>query len=255
MPGSWKRGLRKVTLLLKTLRARPERERDVIDALRQTAITMIECSEAEAILICSETSDPGRIIWIEHRCSGSQKFSSPPSPPVAALDGMAIVCATQRLRFVDGFYHFPFPLCRVWTLDVHPSGGRHLDGLKDLLELARRAFRDDRVIGMSIYRTTDEVATLVGFLALKQGLTPVDLRGETSGDCLWPETLDTTMSWRPLSVKWTLGRLSSGASPAAPAVLYPRTAFWARSNVLRVASVAPVGLSELRAAGRRTVSR
>ncbi len=245
---------RGVTLLLKTLRARADRERDLVDALRQTAITMIECSEAEAILICSETTDPSRIIWIEHRCSGNRTSSSL-SSPVAALDSIAIVCMTQWLRFVDGFYHFPLPLCRVWTLDVHPSGDRHLDSLKDLLELARRASRDDRVIGMSLYRTTDDPAAFVGFLALKQGLTPADLRVGMSADCPWPPTFDTGVSWCPLSIKWTLGRLSFRTSPVTAPVPYPRTAFWARSNVLRVAAVAPANFSEPQANERGTVSR
>lgn len=255
MPGNQAGKTREVTLLLKTLTARQGRERDVVDVLREVAIKMIECSEAEAVLICSDTSDPRRLIWIEHRSGNTERKSSSASAPVAALDAIAVVCMTQRLKFVDGFYHFPFPLCRVWTFEVRPSGGRHVDSLKDLLELARRASRDERVIGMSLYRTTDDPAAFVGFLALKQGLTPVDLGVGKSDDCLWPRMLDAAVSWLPLSVKWTLGRLSFGASPAEAPVLYPRTAFWARSNVLRVASVAPIDCSELQTNERRTLSR
>jgi len=242
-----------VTLLLKALRSSPDRERDLADTLRQIAIKTIECSEAEAILICEELTDPGRIIWIEHR-SESQTSSSA-SSAVAGLDAIAIACVTQRLTFVDGFYYFPFPLCRVWILEVRPSGDGPVDTLKDLFELARRASRDHRVFGISLYRTTDDPAAVVGFLALKQGLTPADLRVGTSADCLWPSTLDTAVSWHPLSVKWTLRRLTFGASPGTAPVLYPRTAFWARSNALRVAAVAPFNFSELHANERGTVSR
>ncbi len=96
-----------MTLLLKALRSSPDRERDLADTLRQIAIKTIECSEAEAILICEELTDPGRIIWIEHR-SESQTSSSA-SSAVAGLDAIAFACVTQRLTFVDGFYHFPFP--------------------------------------------------------------------------------------------------------------------------------------------------
>lgn len=214
-------------LLTRAFRSKPGRERDLINALRNTAVRMIQQLETLSVLMCQQSDDRQQLVWIENR--GRESRVAPSSLGGEAIEAwrelLAHASAAISLEFLDGSYRFPLPPCEVWSLEVDRSDS---EGLKAVLELARRVREDGHVVGMSLYRTVEISPAVTGFVALPLGVRPEDLAWGATGHVL--ETQKPRIVWHPLSVLWTAGRLSSDPGPGVSFTRYPRTAFLARSR-------------------------
>jgi hypothetical protein len=203
----------------------------LIVSLRNVAARMIEHVRAEAILICQQTDDPERVIWTEHVSHESGSFSRIIGQAIrSSCRAISDLSPARPLEFVDGFYHFPLPPCRVWSLELHPSAGRQLAILQHLLELSRKASQDAHAIGMSLYKAADNSPIVVSFLALHQEISPNHFFSQGSRHALETAIFEPIVAWHPLAVKWSVGRLSYSANGSEYPAHYPRTMFWARSS-------------------------
>jgi hypothetical protein len=217
-------------MLLRVFGARPGRERELLDCLRDLAARMIQQRTLDAVQICQYADRVDRVVWIEDRrtAPGSERFLEAEGAATWAttlVDGLV----SQAFEIVDGYYHYPLPRCRVWSLEVAPAAGREQDTLTGFLDLSRAVSLEPSVAGLSIYRMLGEPCRFLVFVALKDGVVP-------SGPFVTAAPPD---SWRPLLVVWTMGRLSSGRDPRAPAASgrHPRATFWART--MPVVAVGP----------------
>jgi hypothetical protein len=113
-----------------------------------------------------------------------------------------------------------------------------------LLDLARRAAADIHVGGVSLYRAIDEPIAIIGFLALTPGITPAEYLKAQPPLTPNADPADRAIAWCPLSVIWSVGRLSAGASTSMSPDRYPRTAFWARAASRFASPVAGTTLDE-----------
>jgi len=216
-----------MTLVLRTFRSKPGRERAVIYALRDAATRMIQDRQAEAVVICQRTDTLDRILWVENRVRGADL--GPPAPEQEAFrESLEEISTPCRLIFLDGFYRFPLEPCHVWWFEGHQPSGSQL--LQRLLDVPRCAATDARLVGISLYRATDELTKVIGFLALTPGMTPAEYFKEQSGLTREGDSATRAVAWYPLTVSWSLGRLSADTSSPISPRRYPRTAFWARSN-------------------------
>lgn len=219
-------------MLVRVFDARPARERELLDYLRDLAVRMIQQRSLDAVQICQYADRADRVVWIEDRrtAPGSEHFLE---AEVAATWTNTLVegLVSQSFELVDGFYHYPVPRCRVWSLEVSSATGQAEDALTDFLDLSRAASAEPSVAGMSVYRALGEPCRFLVFVALNEGVIP-------SGRFISPPAAPPG-TWRPLLVVWTMGRLSSGPDPRAHAAsgLYPRATFWARS--MPVVAVGP----------------
>jgi len=218
-----------MTLVLRTFRSKHGCERTVVAALRNAATRMIQDRQAEAVLICQRSDILNRILWIENRTRGAE-LGSPAPEQEAPREFLEEVSTPCRLIFLDGFYRFPLAPCHVWWLESHLSSHSQPELLPGLLEVARCAATDARLVGISLYRATDELTKVIGFLALTPGMTPAEYFKEQSGLTREGDSATRAVAWYPLTVSWSLGRLSADTSSPISPRRYPRTAFWARSN-------------------------
>jgi len=194
----------------------------MIRALQDRATSMIRDRQAEAVLICQKHGALDGILWLEN-CAREPGHRAPISEEECRGQLFEHVSADCRLEFLDGFYRFPLPPCQVWWLRVQP------ELVRGLLDLARRAAADIHVVGVSLYRTIDEPIAIIGFLALTPGITPAEYFKAQPPLTPNADSVDRAIAWCPLSVIWSVGRLSTGASTSMSPDRYPRTAFWART--------------------------
>lgn len=211
-------------LLIRTFLSKPGRGPQLIGALQNAATTMIQTRQADSVLLCQQSDTGERILWFEN----SRGTAGAPALD-KSLDLLEQASMARPLEFLDGFYRFPMPSCQVWSLEVQaPSNGQ--SPVHRLLRLARSASADPTVVGLSVYRDVDDPTLFIAFLALLPGVPPeqhfsIQLGAE-------PEALaiERTLVWHPLSVSWTMGRLSSAGGYLLSSTRYPSTAFWARSG-------------------------
>jgi len=200
----------------------------MIGALQARATSMIRDRQAEAILICQQHGALDGILWIEN-CARAGGRRAPTSEKDNARELFEQVSADCRLEFLDGFYRFPLPPCQVWWLKVDQRPNTQPELVRGLLDLARRAAADIRVGGLSLYRAIDEPIAIIGFLALTPDITPAEYFKAQPPLTPNADPVDRAIAWFPLSVIWSAGRLSAGASTSMSPDRYPRTAFWART--------------------------
>jgi hypothetical protein len=221
-----------MNLLLRTFRARPGQELDLVEALHRAATQMIQRQMTLSVLTCQRAHDPQHIIWIENRGREAARRPSALSASAQGLESwdafLASASVALPLEFLDGAYRYPLPPCQVWSVELDASAGQRSQAPTLLVDLPRRTGADRHVVGFSLYRTLDTSPLMLGFLALTPGSTPDDVLAETAGHARGQEPVGV---WHPLSVLWTAGRLSfdADAGPGVSATRYPRTAFWARS--------------------------
>jgi hypothetical protein len=189
---------------------------------------MIRDRQADAVLICQQHGALDGILWIENRAREAG-HRAPISEKESSRELFEQVSADCRLEFLDGFYRFPLPPCQVWWLRVDQRPNHHFELVRGLLDLARRAAADLHVVGVSLYRAIDEPIAIIGFLALTPGITPAEYFKAQPPLTPNADPVDRAFAWCPLSVIWSVGRLSAGASPSMSPDRYPRTAFWARA--------------------------
>lgn len=233
-------------LLFRQFRSRSGLERLLLAALRDAAAGMIRHRQANAVLVCQRSDATDHLLWIEHRggSAGQEETAGQPSLtlPDDLIEGGG---APLRAEFVDGFYHFPLPPCRVWGLET-----RCLEVARTLLNLPALASSNPQVAGLSFYRVGEEPTRTIAFLALAPGVTPGDYL-ESRPDCSHEaQTGGTDLVYYPLTVRWTVGRLTPGRSPAASLVRYPRGAFWARLALSAATVASPEGRFETTTAQR-----
>ena len=217
-----------MTLLLRTFQSKPGRERRMVGALQDIATRMIRDRQADAVLICQQRDALDRILWIEN-CARETGHLASISEQEASWELFAHISAPCRLEFLDGFYRFPLTPCQVWWLKIDQPLDHHLELVRELLDLARRAEADVHVVGVSLYRAVDEPTTIIGFLALTPSVTPAEYFKAQPPFTTDADAIERAVAWCPLSVSWSVGRLSAGASTSISPDRYPRTAFWARS--------------------------
>jgi hypothetical protein len=189
---------------------------------------MIRNRQADAVLICQQQGALDGILWIEN-CAREGGPRAAISEEENWRDLFEDVAAPSRLQFLDGFYRFPLPPCQVWWLKVDQRPNPPPGLVPGLLDLARRTAADVHVIGISLYRAIDEAIAIIGFLALTPGITPAEYFKALSPPMLNANPVDRAVAWCPLSVIWSVGRLSAGGSTSMSSDRYPRTAFWARA--------------------------
>jgi hypothetical protein len=219
-----------MTLLLRTFRPKCDEKRAMIATLQSAATRMVRNRQTEAVLICKLLDAFEGILWIESYTdeTGHRPFvSAAEAAPTGSLVASSAAC---HLRFVDGFYRFPLPPCQVWWLQAKPrSDPHHREWVRGLREVSGRAAVDGAPVGFSLYRSVDEPSAIVGFLALTPGVTPNEyFKTQPAAIATGVEDVDHEAAWRPLSVIWSVGRLSAIVNGSSP-VRYPRTAFWARA--------------------------
>lgn len=217
-----------MVLLLRMFRSKPGRERRMIEALQDTATRMIHDRQVDAVLICQQRDELDRILWIEN-CARETGHNALFSKPEASWEFFEPISAPCHLEFLDGFYRFPLPPCRVWWLKIDQPLDRQLELVQGLLDLARRAAADAHVVGVSLYRAVDEPTMIIGFLALTLSVMPAEYFKEELPFAADADAVGRAVAWSPLSVSWSVGRFSVGASSLISPSRYPRTAFWARS--------------------------
>ena len=232
-----------MTLLVRAFRSKRGCERRMIGALQDLATRMIRDRQAEAVLICQQHGALDGILWIEN-CARAAGHRAPISEKESAREFVEHVSADCRLEFLDGFYRFPLPPCQVWWLKVEQRPNHQPELVRGLLDLARRAAADIRVVGVSLYRAIDEPMAIIGFLALTPDHTPAEYFKAHSPLTPNADTVDRAVAWCPLSVIWSVGRLSAGASTSMSPDRYPRTAFWARAASRFASPVAATTLDE-----------
>ncbi len=220
----------------------------MIDGLQATATRMIHDRQADAVLICQQSDALDRIVWIEN-CAHETGHHAPIREQGASWELFEHISAPCHVEFLDGFYRFPLPPCQVWWLRVDQPLDRRLELVRELLDLARRAAADAHVVGVSLYRAVDEPTTIVGFLALTPGAVPAEYFKAQPPFTTDADAVVRTVAWCPLSLSWSVGRLSAGASTSISPDRYPRTAFWARSASRFALPVAATAL-DVTATGR-----
>lgn len=210
-----------MTLLIRIYLSKPGRGSQLVGALQRTATTLIRSGQADSVLLCQDRDKSERILWIENRRPAAGAFTLD-----EFLDVLAPAPTTWSLEFLDGFYRFPMPACEVWCLELRTSTSDQAQTLSGLLGVTRRAARDGNVAGLSVYRAVGDPTLLVAFVAVRSGIVP-ELYFGTQFDA---QPKARAPAWRPLTVNWTMGRLSSGAGHLLSPAHYPSTAFWARSG-------------------------
>jgi hypothetical protein len=157
---------------------------------------------------------------------------------VAAEVGRATAPALE-IEFVGGFYRFPLPRCRVWSVHLQPSGPRRLAITKEFLRIGRVSVGDSALLGLSLYRAVGLPSGLFGFVALAPGRDPAEIFAARREDA--PSDALAGAKWQGLRVRWVGGHVDA----ASPVAIYPRAAFWARSHVAprppRASRPAPTG--------------
>ncbi len=232
-----------MTLLLRAFRSKRGQQRRMIDALQDLATRMIRDRQTEAVLICQQHGARDGILWMEN-CARAAGHSALISEKQSSSDLFEQASADCRLDFLDGFYRFPLSPCQVWWLRVDQRPNHQPELVRGLGDLARRAAADSHVVGVSLYRSIDEPIAIIGFLALTPGITPAEYFTAQSPLTANADPVDREVAWCPLSVIWSVGRLSAGASPSIPPDRYPRTAFWARAASRFASPVAGTTLHE-----------
>lgn len=222
-----------MVLSVRLFQSTPGQDRELIDSLRHAAAKIIQGGNAQSILICQQKDDPSQIIWLESRSRTSGPLRPGVTDRPSQFSGGALrdVSNPKPLEFLDGFYRFPLPPCRLWKLDILTAAGRESSAVEELLRSLRAAFEGSRVIGTSLYRVSDEPGLLLGFLALPQRAGPLAGVGRPIEWPLAVSALVHRLVWHPISVIGTLGRLSAEGTPLLSPTRYPRTAFWARPGV------------------------
>ena len=232
-----------MTLLVRAFRSKRGCERRMIGALQDLGTRMIRDRQAEAILICQQHGALDGVLWIEN-CAREPGHRAPISEEECPGELFEPVTADCRLEFLGGFYRFPLPPCQVWWFRVDQQPNHHPELVRGLLDLARRAAADIHVVGVSLYRAIDEPIAIIGFLALTPGITPAEYFKAQPPLTPNADPVDRAMAWFPLSVIWSVGRLSAGASTSMSPDRYPRTAFWARTAPRFAPSVVATTLDE-----------
>jgi hypothetical protein len=232
-----------MTLLLRAFRPKHGRQRRVIVALQDIAIRLTRDRHAEAVLICQQHDALDRILWIQN-CAREPGHRAPITEADCPGDLCEDISAPRRLEFLDGSYRFPLPPCQVWWLTVDQQPNHHIELLQGLCSLGKRAAVDVQVLGISLYRAVHEPTGIIGFLALTPGITPADYF--KAHPALTPngDPVDRELAWCPLSVIWSVGRLSAGAGTSMSPDRYPRTAFWARTASRFAPPVVAIALDE-----------
>lgn len=221
-------------MLLRTLRAGPGQERELLKGLQDIATRMIRERRSDAVQICQYSDARDRVVWIEDRRAGTKSVPTLEEEIARACpQALAQGPISTQFELVDGFYRYPLPSCQVWSFEVSPLLDPGGSALGCFLDMSRAASAIPSVGGMSVYRTTNEPTGVLVFVALNDGTFPVDVFGSSTG--IWPR------KWRQLLVVWTMGRLSTASDPrlrAAPA-RYPRATFWARSMPVLAVGAGP----------------
>ncbi|HEV8641742.1 MAG TPA: hypothetical protein VGV13_11645 [Methylomirabilota bacterium] len=214
-----------MTLLVRTFQSKPGRGQQLIDALQSAATRMIQTRQADSVLLCQQSDAGERILWIENRqgVAHAPRLDEPG-------DLFEETPTAQPLEFLDGFYRFPMPSCQVWSVEVRTPSNRQFQTVRALLRLARRTSADSNIAGLSLYRAVDDPTLLVAFLALLPGIAPAQYFKAQFGAEPEAWAIERAAVWRPLSVSWTMGRMSSAGGSLLSASQYPSTAFWARSG-------------------------
>lgn len=210
-----------MTLTIRTFLSRPGQGAQLIGVLQRVATTMIQARQADSVLLCQQSDRRDRIFWIEN----SRGAAAPGLPAVPDLSGHASLA--RSLAFLDGFYRFPVPPCQVWSLDVRVPSIGVFRAVRTLLRVARAAADDLDVAGLAIYRDLADPSALAAFLALAPGVSPDRYFTLPATD---PHRGESRSAWHPLSVTWTMGRLSSAGGSLLSSSRYPATAFWARAG-------------------------
>ncbi len=232
-------------LIFREFRSPAGHEEHVLAALRKRSAAMIRDREAEAVVVCQRVDVPQHLLWIQHHAGRS----------VPAVDGEKSLPSIEsglvesggvpvRVEFVDGAYQFPLPPCRVWGAETSDE-----KTARTVLKIFRLAVSDRRIAGVSVYRTVQVPSRMIAFFAFAPDVRPgdhLDFAGEGH---------EAQLTFYPLRVDWTVGRLTPGASAVSSLVRYPRAAFWARPALvspLQAAAVAPERMLEASAAQGRS---
>ena len=212
-------------LLIRTFMAEPGQGAELTRALQGAATRIIQSTQADSVLLCQQSDVPERVFWIESSRSGAAGRGAD------ALRGLPVqALAARSLHFIEGFYRFPMPACRVWSLEVRAAANGRSRAVRGLVRLARSAPEDLNVAGLSVYRDVNDSSSFVAFVALLPDVPPERYLGPQLGPRSDVCGADPARAWLPLSVTWTMGRLSAPGGWLLSPTRYPSTAFWARSG-------------------------
>jgi hypothetical protein len=78
---------------------------------------------------------------------------------------------------------------------------------------------------------------MMAFFALAADITPAD--------CFAPAARQPELTFYPLRVSWTVGRLTPGASLVSSLVRYPRAAFWARLGLVSPSETTAISADQI----------
>jgi len=204
-------------LMLREFRSRAGGEGRALAALQKRAATIIHRGGADAVVACQRADVPESMLWIQHHIRLEvPALDAPESWEPIESGVVASAGALVRLELVDGMYQYPLPPCGVWAIETHDEEtGRALVGV------SQRAATDGRIRGFSIYRTAEAPSRVIAFLALASGVAP---------DTCFEGVGHERLTFYPLRVRWTIGRLAPGMVSGCTPVRHPRAAFWARSG-------------------------
>lgn len=229
-----------MVLIFREFLSRAGDEERVLTELRKRAAAMVRNGRVEAVLVCQRVDVPQRLLWIQHHAGPSVTAvgGDESLPPIASgfleEDGAAV-----RAEFVDGAYQFPLPPCRVWVVETSNK-----KTARALLNTSRLAASDCRICGVSVYRTVEDPSRMMAFFALAADVTPADYFAAAARR---PE-----LTFYPLRVSWTVGRLTPGASSVSSLVRYPRAAFWARLGLVSPSETTAIAANQIPDNGNET---
>jgi len=224
-----------MVLIFRGFLSRAGDEERVLTELRKRAAAMVRNGRVEAVLVCQRVDVPQQLLWIQHHAGPSvTAVGGDGSLPPIASGFLEEDRAAVRAEFVDGAYQFPLPPCRVWVVETSDE-----KTARALLTTSRLAVSDRRICGVSVYRTLEDPSRMMAFFALAAGVTPASYFARAA-----PRP---KLTFYPLRVSWTVGRLTPGAPSVSSLVRYPRAAFWARLGLLspsETTAVAPDQITE-----------
>lgn len=224
-----------MSLVLRMFRARPGTVVALGDALRRAAAAMLE--PQGSIVVC-RTDDPAEMVWIGDRGT-DQDFRA---HSAGLEDALAESPPPLALKFLDAWYRFPAPPCQVWNFTIHAPCGGGLDVLKDLFGVLRWERQEPQMVGRSIYRAVDDPDVFIGFVGLPWGSRTQNAMARLNPS----DGVARLVVWRPLSIAYTVARVTGGAARTIESGWNSRDPFGVRLGALPLSAIAGRGGGDAR---------
>lgn len=223
-----------MAFILRTFRSRNGRELELVESLKTLASGLVRSLQRGSVVICRQTNDPAQALWVGDTGSEAdvERLASLTGREARELLAHSLSESSPALvlELLDEFYHFPPRPYQVWSLELRAPSEQRLQALKDLFNLTRVAWRENRIVGISLYQASEVPGLFVGFVGLGWGLTPTSLVRNGSACLTLAERIERHVLWRPLSVVCEVKRLSAGRGLAMEGDGTPPLPFWARDG-------------------------